>query len=235
MRITYIKHSAFLAEWEDLACLFDYAGGELPEISPEKKLCIFASHSHSDHFTPEIFTRFASHPKHTFILSDDIRTVPANAGKLPIVRTGADCRRIFPGGSMGAVNVSTVGSTDCGVAFVVNYAGKTVYHAGDLHWWAWPDDTAEEERDMKNRFFAEIAKLSGVRLDAAFLPLDPRLGANYWMGFDAMMRTADIQKAFPMHMWEQYEYISRFKAMSVAKAYRDKIADIAAPNQIFEI
>ncbi len=32
MRITYIKHSGFLAEWEDVACLFDCAGGELPEL-----------------------------------------------------------------------------------------------------------------------------------------------------------------------------------------------------------
>ena len=27
MRITYIRHSAFLAEWEDIVCLFDYAEG----------------------------------------------------------------------------------------------------------------------------------------------------------------------------------------------------------------
>ena len=181
MRITYIRHSAFLAEWEDIVCLFDYAEGELPEIDRDKRLCVFASHHHSDHFNPEIFTRFADHPRHTFILSDDIRTVPAGE-KAPVVRTGPNCRRIFPGGKRGAMSVSTIGSTDCGVAFVVNYAGKTVYHAGDLHWWAWPDDTPEEERDMKNRYFAEIAKLNGVRLDAAFLPLDPRLGANYWMG-----------------------------------------------------
>ena len=234
MRISYIRHSAFLAEWEDIVCLFDYAEGELPEIDHDKRLCVFASHHHSDHFNPEIFTRFADHPRHTFILSDDIRTVPAGE-KAPVVRTGPNCRRIFPGGKRGAMSVSTIGSTDCGVAFVVNYAGKTVYHAGDLHWWAWPDDTPEEERDMKNRYFAEIAKLNGVRLDAAFLPLDPRLGANYWMGFDAMMRSADIRKAFPMHMWEKYEYIPKFKAMSVTEAYRDRIADITAPNQTFTI
>ena len=234
MRITYIRHSAFLVELEDIVCLFDYAEGNLPEIARDKRLCVFASHHHSDHFNPEIFTRFADHPRCTFILSDDIRTVPAGE-KAPVVRTGPDCRRIFPGGKRGAMSVSTIGSTDCGVAFVVNYAGKTVYHAGDLHWWAWPDDTPEEERDMKNGYFAEIAKLNGVRLDAAFLPLDPRLGANYWMGFDAMMRSADIRKAFPMHMWEKYEYISKLKAMSVSEAYRGRIADITAPGQVFEI
>ena len=62
MRITYIRHSAFLAEWEDIVCLFDYAEGELPEIDRDKRLCVFASHHHSDHFNPEIFTRFADHP-----------------------------------------------------------------------------------------------------------------------------------------------------------------------------
>ncbi|MBQ2641861.1 MAG: ribosome biogenesis GTPase Der, partial [Lachnospiraceae bacterium] len=54
---------------------------------------------------------------------------------------------LFPGGKKGALSVATLGSTDQGVAFVVNYAGQTVYHAGDLHWWAWPDDTAREEED----------------------------------------------------------------------------------------
>ena len=43
MRITYIRHSAFLAEWEDIVCLFDYAEGELPEIDRDKRLCVFAT------------------------------------------------------------------------------------------------------------------------------------------------------------------------------------------------
>ena len=46
---------------------------------------------------------------------------------------------------------------------------------------------------------------------------------------------ADIRKAFPMHMWEKYEYIPKFKAMSVTEAYRDRSADITAPNQTFTI
>lgn len=235
MRITYIKHSAFLAEWEDISCLFDYAEGDLPEIPEGNRLFIFASHHHPDHFDPKIFEIYPNRKRKTYILSDDIRAVPEEKDKGLVVRTGPDSRRIFPGGREGVLGVSTIGSTDCGVAFVVNYAGKTVYHAGDLHWWAWPDDTPEEERDMKNRYFAEIAKLRDVHLDAAFLPLDPRLGANYWMGFDAMMRSADIRKAFPMHLWEQYETIEKFKSLSITAPYRAKIADITAPNRVFEI
>ena len=94
MRITYIRHSAFLVEWEDIVCLFDYAEGELPEIDRDKRLCVFASHHHSDHFNPEIFTRFADYPRHTFILSDDIRTVPAGV-KAPVGRTGQTAAASF--------------------------------------------------------------------------------------------------------------------------------------------
>ena len=70
MRITYIKHSGFLAEWEDVACIFDWAEGDLPPVSREKKLYIFVSHAHRDHFVPELYERCAYHPQRTYILSE---------------------------------------------------------------------------------------------------------------------------------------------------------------------
>jgi len=235
MRVTYIKHSGFLVEWEDMACLFDFAEGELPALDAEKRLFVFASHAHADHYVPEIFSRCAAHPRRTFLLSDDIRELPAAADPGQVIRMGPDRRRIFPGGRRGPLSVSTLGSTDQGVAFVVSYGGETVYHAGDLHWWAWPDDTPQEERDMKKAFFAELVKLKGMRLDAAFLPLDPRLGGNFWMGFDALMRSARVKTAFPMHMWEKYDIVTKLRQMSVSEPYREAIADVREPGQVFEI
>lgn len=235
MRITYIQHSGFLAEWEDTACLFDCVEGELPTLDSDKRLFVFVSHAHADHFDPAIFRRCAHHPRRTFLLSDDVRAEPEKGDAAPVIRMSPNRRRFFPGGRKGALSVSTLGSTDQGVAFVVNYAGKTVYHAGDLHWWAWPDDTAQEERDMKNAFFAELVKLKGMRLDAAFVPLDPRLGGNFWMGFDALMRSAQVQHAFPMHMWEKYDTVTKLRQMSVSEPYRDAVANITAPGQVFEI
>ena len=235
MRITYIKHSGFLAEWEDVACLFDCAEGELPPLDKEKRLLVFVSHAHSDHYDPGIFARCGDHPRCTFLLSDDIRSLPADVGGARVITMGADQRRLFPGGKKGALSVATLGSTDQGVAFVVNYAGETVYHARDLLWWAWPDDTAQEEREMKNAFFAQIVKLKGLQLDAAFLPLDPRLGGNFWMGFDALMRSAQVKHAFPMHMWEKYDTVDKLRHMNVSAPYRETIADVTAPGQVFEI
>ena len=235
MRITYIGHSGFLAEWEDAVCLFDWTEGELPPINTERRLFVFVSHVHSDHFSPKIFRSF-DHVRHkTFILSDDIPKDAEREKGVTVLRLGPDRRRVLNGGSAGAISVSTLGSTDCGVAFVVSYAGRTVYHAGDLHWWAWPDDTPAEEREMKNAFFAEIAKLKGMTLNAAFLPLDPRLGGNFWFGFDALMRTAHVVKAFPMHMWGKYEYTDTLCGMSVSDTYRDRIVKIEAPGQSFEL
>lgn len=50
MKITYIHHSAFLAETEHACLLFDYFKGSLPKLPEGKRLYIFASHRHPDHF-----------------------------------------------------------------------------------------------------------------------------------------------------------------------------------------
>jgi len=233
MRITYIKHSGFLAEWEDVACVFDWAEGDLPPVKNSRNLFIFVSHAHQDHFNPAIYDWCADHPRRTFILSSDVRTLPKENAATALIRMKPDMRRVIPGGTKGPLSIATLTSTDQGVAFLVNYAGKTVYHAGDLHWWAWPDDTPAEERQMKNAFFDQLIKVKGLTLDAAFVPLDPRLGGNYWMGFDALMRSCNVKMAFPMHMWEHYDYVDKFRQMSVAAPYRDRIARVEMPGQIW--
>ena len=236
MRVTYIKHSGFLVEWEDVACLFDCAEGEIPAMEKAGRLFVFASHKHGDHFAPSVFERTrACGIRRNFILSDDIRAETPEEEQGSVFSMPPNRRRVFTGGKHGALSVTTLGSTDCGVAFVVNYAGRTVYHAGDLHWWAWPDDTPQEEREMKNQFFAELVKIKGLRLDAAFLPLDPRLGGNFWMGMDAVMRASDVRRAFPMHMWDRYEYIEKLRQMNTSEPYRERIQEITGPGQVFEI
>lgn len=235
MRITYLGHSGFLAEWEDAACLFDWSEGELPSVGPDRKLYVFASHIHGDHYKEEIFTLARRHGNVVFVLSSDI---PQYTGELPggrIVYLAPGAKRRFAGGEKGVLNVFTLSSTDEGVAFLVNYGGKTIYHAGDLHWWAWPDDTPDEAEDMKNRYFREISVLKGLQLDAAFLPLDSRLEENYWLGFDSLMRTADVRHAFPMHMWRDYDVVNRLLQREDSAPYRSRIHPVSGAGQVFEI
>jgi L-ascorbate metabolism protein UlaG (beta-lactamase superfamily) len=56
MEITYLGHSGFLVETSDAYFLFDYIRGELPAFSKEKRLYVFASHAHHDHWDSAIFT-----------------------------------------------------------------------------------------------------------------------------------------------------------------------------------
>ena len=46
MKITYLRHSGFLVELEQVWLLFDYYRGEIPEFPKGKKGYVFVSHRH---------------------------------------------------------------------------------------------------------------------------------------------------------------------------------------------
>ena len=166
MRVTYIAHSCFLIEWRYSVWLFDHYYGAIPEIDKDKELLIFSSHRHKDHFDPQILSMFADHPRRTYIFSYDIADLVEGSDigeeeRRRIVylepRTTWECTD-----SMGKrITVHTLRSTDIGVAFLIRYGQDAVYHAGDLNWWAWPQDTEEGARDMAGRFQDEIRYLKG--------------------------------------------------------------------------
>ncbi|MEG2507682.1 MAG: MBL fold metallo-hydrolase, partial [Longicatena sp.] len=128
MQITYLYHSAFLIELEQHILLFDYVEGNLPAFDLSKEIVVFVTHAHSDHFNRVIFDLRKHYPNVRYILSDDIKTVQES----DILFVKAN--EIYEVGNM---NIQTLYSTDCGVAFLVKVEDKTIYHAGDLNWWDW--------------------------------------------------------------------------------------------------
>jgi len=57
LTVTFLCHSAFLVELNDCYLLFDWTGETpLPDMDRSKPLYVFASHHHSDHYTPKIFS-----------------------------------------------------------------------------------------------------------------------------------------------------------------------------------
>ena len=70
--------------------------------------------------------------------------------------------------------VSTLLSTDSGVAFIVKTSEGIIYHAGDLNDWHWEGETEADNRHMTSMYRAEIDKIKGAHIDAEFGPLDPR-------------------------------------------------------------
>jgi len=237
MRVTYLNHSGFFIEGESHCLLFDYYQGELPEVPAGKSLTIFASHHHEDHYSPEIFKYGERTPGTRYLLGCDITLNAANRQKVGITdEILARCDRMHKDDVFvrNGITVRALRSTDMGVAFLAEFEGKRIYHAGDHNLWIWHED-ATFDRSQIAKFYEEIEKLRGIAIDAAFLPLDPRLGAEYWRGFDAFARLIEPMRMFPMHMIEDYDIIRRFLAEDCTWPYRKRVMQIHADGDAFEI
>ena len=201
-QVTYIGHSGFFVEWEACCFLFDYYKGTLPKPK-DKTLYVFSSHSHRDHFNPDVFAYGATWPRAIYILSDDI-DVPEEEG-LEIHRMGPGQKAHFSE----ALTVETLPSTDLGVAFYVTYRGCSLFHAGDLNDWVWDECTPEENQEMTRLFHAYTEPLKGRCVDIAFLPVDLRQGKDALRGLHRYMRQMKVQHVFPMHFWGAFRRVRR--------------------------
>ncbi len=213
MKITYIFHSGYLVETEERYLLYDYYKGDIPTINVEKPLYVFASHKHGDHFNAKIFELVLTHPRVTFILSYDIKMKSWNKAKWNVTEDIA--KRIISVKAnetyqIDDMELTTLKSTDEGVAFLLGTEGKKIFHAGDLNWWYWKEESKAWNNNMTANFKREIDKLTDVSIDVAFLPLDPRQEEYYYLGLAYTLKTACIKAVFPMHMWKDYGVIDRF-------------------------
>lgn len=239
MLITYIHHSCFSVETEQCVFLFDYYKGNIPSFSKEKQLFVFSSHSHQDHFNHEIFKLLDEYPRITYILSKDIHVRKSffeDPATYEVIKN--HIITINKNESLtlsSSLTIETFRSTDKGVAFLLTENGRTLYHAGDLNWWVWKEDTKAEYENMTKKFKSEMEKLNGRKIDVAFLVLDPRQEENYYMGFDFFMRNTNTAVAFPMHFWLDYSIIDKFKTSEEAAPYKNKIMEITEEGQTFEI
>lgn len=231
MKIIYIHHSSFYAETEKACFLFDYFQGTLPEIPKDKPLYIFASHRHPDHFSKVIFELEKDRRDKKYLLSFDIwkKRVPEELKDQTFFISPGE---IFDDG---CIKAEAFRSTDEGVAFWVTVGGKELYHAGDLNHWFWEGEDENWNTEMTERYRNEIQKMAGRTADAAFLPLDPRLGQYFYLGIDDFMRTLDAKAVFPMHFWGEYDVAERLKELPCAAGYRDKIIPISREGQEFII
>lgn len=227
MKVTYIGHSGFCLEYEDIVLVFDYFKGVLPEISTEKSIYVFASHAHYDHFQKEIFLWARKFPNITYILSDDIREQDVD---LQIVRIGPNEKK-----QIGELAVQTLKSTDEGVAFLVNMRGKAIYHAGDLNWWHWEEENKVFNSYMKKRYQGAIARIKGEQIDVAFVPLDARQGVYYYLGMDWFLRHTNTRVVFPMHMSEAYGVCEEFLSRPESAPYKKAFQKIEKQQQVFEV
>ena len=215
--VQFLSQSGFCVEFPGRTLVFD---PDTPQAVParalsQKQVDVFVSHSHADHFSPGIFAWQTAHPQVRYLLSDDIP--PQKGAK----RIGPRQRIVFDG-----IEVSTLRSTDLGVAFLLQLPGCTLYHAGDLNFWHWDGENPAWNRQMAQDYRAEIARLRGLSIDLAFLPLDPRLGRAYLWGIDTFLRTVAVKKVIPMHFGEDFSVISHLEKDPQAASYRDRVVPL---------
>ena len=227
MVVTYIEHSGFSVELPECTLLFDYYLGKLPEFPKEHSLIVFASHVHGDHFQKKIFQLREQYQEVYFVLSDDI---PKKYDAPDVIWVSSDVKVTVAG-----CEITCLKSTDEGVAFLVKCGEKTVYHAGDLNWWHWEEESATYNDEMKQNYQREVDKLEGRKIDAAFVPVDPRLEDAYFWGIDYFMRKTDTKVVFPMHFWGKYETIDCLIRQKETEDYRDRIAEIDWKGERFSI
>lgn len=225
--IYYIYHSAFVVELKKHILIFDFY--KIPNNKKNKEedfynnflrkegkeILVFSTHSHSDHFNKEILKWSEFNKNIKYILSEDIK-LPYNDKKFIFTKEG-ESLELFENEK---IKIHTFGSTDLGSSFYVNIEGKNIFHAGDLHFWHWEDDSLLEEKEMKERYISilqEIRKLS--QIDIAFTPVDPRLGKNVYEGVDIFYEILEPKIIIPMHFSDDYSamtgFLNRFQGKNV--------------------
>ncbi len=229
MKITYIHHSSFLVELDNISLLFDYFEGELPELDRDKPLAVFASHRHGDHFSKVIFELARQYPNAGYILSDDIwnRQVPEELHSRVLFMGPGEAR------DAGPLSIKAFQSTDEGVAFLIQAEGKTIYHAGDLNNWVWAGEPEADNRRMSQAYHRQLELMAGIKIDVAFVPLDPRQENDFYLGLDDFMQSVGAEVVFPMHFWGDFQTIQRFKKLPCAAGYKEKIQEITCKGESF--
>jgi L-ascorbate metabolism protein UlaG (beta-lactamase superfamily) len=151
MRLYFLHHSAVAAVMDKSLLVFDHylcdeKGIENGSVGEEDlknagTVYVFSSHSHYDHFNPDIFKWTEINANTVYILDSTIKDL-----KLPEKALPEKVVYLSQGDTYedGYINVREFGSTDIGGSFYVQCEGMSLFHAGDLNYWHWRDDGDKE-------------------------------------------------------------------------------------------
>ena len=218
--VNCIGHSGFTVESESHMLIFDYSEGVISRIPKNKKLYVFVSHVHEDHFNPEIFNLCKEHPNVRYILSYDIpKSIIRDYGITEYI-TAEPGMDIKPESRF---RIKALPSTDCGVAYLAGCMGRNIFHAGDLNLWLWEGMSEAEIYAMTMRFKQYTAPLRAFWIDTAFIPLDTRQGIYSFLGFDYYMKHFRIKNVVPMHFFGSHKIVEDIMADPISLEYRKKI------------
>ena len=240
MTITYIYHSCYLLEFDEFSVLIDFYKDTKREdgrkwiaeylLQKEEDLYVLCTHSHTDHFNPEILTWKKNKRNIRYLFSDELLTsgkVEANDALFLRKEESFRDHRI---------QLKAFGSTDAGCSFLIGCDGRLIFHAGDLNNWLWNEEVSKEEAlGFENSYLCELELLSEKTDDlfVAMFPVDPRLGRDYMKGAEQFVSRVHTKYFLPMHFGEAYEKANQFN--EIATKHGVIYLPLSQPGQSFSL
>jgi L-ascorbate metabolism protein UlaG (beta-lactamase superfamily) len=212
MRIVYLYNSGFALLHGSRAIVIDYyrdtpargeqglAGGAvtLEDLQAYQQVYVLSSHAHYDHFNPVVLGWQNARRGVKYIFSEDIRGSLKAADITPRITF----LRKGQGFDDGNIEVKAYGSTDEGISFYIGTDGLSIFHAGDLNCWHWPEEsTPEGSRQAIAQFEKEMEPVirEVQEPDVGFFPVDPRMVTDYDRGALYFARLVRPRLLVPMH------------------------------------
>jgi len=195
--IYFLYHSGWAVQTKNHLLVFDYIGNRKGSDNPSllngfinpdelqgKKVMVFASHEHDDHYDTAIWQWKDKIPDITYVMGFE-------------PRTHNTYKQVFPHQPMiiDDVQITAIASADQGVGFMVETDGIVIYH---------PGDHANRQQDFSGNFKPEIDYLKKLNksVDIAFFPVagcgfgDPEA---VMMGNIYTLETLHPKISFAMH------------------------------------
>lgn len=220
--IWYLGHCGYAIQTRNHLLIFDYqekqdgqapkprpenpsleAGFVVPEQIRDRRVRVFVTHSHADHFDPVIFEWKERIPDIAYYFG-------WQASEDPSFHYLIGPRAELESGDLEIFTVNSHHSGVPEVAYLVRVDGLVIYHNGDY--------MAEFEKDYP------FLKTKAGRIDLAFTPpvIDEKM--HYGRQSMALVKTFQPNLVFPMHMaagsriYTEFEetYRTRFPGLSIA-------------------
>lgn len=217
----FIHHSTYLLRAEECWVLFDYythSTQVLAHLSTASTLPLYilCTHSHHDHYSPEVLSAFRGHEgKVHYLFHHELKEhVPMEQRDLvTFIRTGEVV-------STPHMEVKAYGSTDLGGSFRITLRQDhfTVFYAGDLNCWHW---NQEASPDYIRRYIdhwhreLDIIVHDHPKIDLLMFPTDLRLGPDYLMGLHEFLAHIPTRYLAPMHLNGTLHDLSELRALNV--------------------
>ena len=237
MRCWFLDHSGVAVKTEGHLLLFDLFGEMLnwesgkglaqgvvnPQELQNEDVLVFVSHEHKDHFSTKLFELGGKIERFRMVLPEELDVLTGDAVFVRPNETVElpDCR------------ITTLESTDIGVAYLVEIDGKLIYHAGDLNWWHWEEEEEAFNQDQAQRYQQQMEKLKqavGNRsIDVAFVPVDPRLNQDMLRGVCCLAERVSLERIVPIHFWGDFSVCKR-----AADALGNRVVQLTACGQEIE-